>query len=127
MCKAAPDRSNIRQDNLPNSRCHVCNEANAIRPAVSRTAIQEYTSDADGWSVNQCDNSTDCLTTEGNHYIYIFVMFYSRLIITELASDSSESEVIRWFKSTITKAGKPHTLVCSDHGGEFESLEFNEF
>lgn len=65
------------------------------------------------------------LNKDGNRYVYVFVLLYSRYIIVELTPARTDKLMIKCFKSAILKAGHTPEMLRPDHGGEFESQPFN--
>lgn len=117
----------LKPDDLNRHRCRFCDEASATRKAPGRASKTEYKEDADGWCVDQYNLGEETRTVDGNRYVYVFVMLYSRYIMIELTPDRQHDTVMGAFQSAILKAGPTPRFIRTDNGGEFIKEEFKAF
>mmetsp|Transcript_35255 Transcript_35255/g.89042 ORF Transcript_35255/g.89042 Transcript_35255/m.89042 type:complete len:641 (+) Transcript_35255:2-1924(+) len=127
MLEHFDDVPNVTSHDKPDHRCVFCDEARLKKRNRPKGSEHDYKTDADAWSVDQFEIGRDCLSLQGNHYVYIFVLLHSRFIIVEFTPDHTEASFLKCFKSAISKAGHTPQKLRSDHGGEFESPGMNAF
>jgi transposase InsO family protein len=122
-CPSLASISKEEIDAIPVSECTICQEANAIRSKAPPASMVRPQAPHERVSSDMFDMMTR--DVHGNQYVYLFIDAYSRHIVADIVAHKSDA-LAAFQRYCALMQAYPRLLFC-DHGGEYESAQFNAF